>query len=76
MNHATEQGYTALMESAFYGHLEITRYLIEHGADVEYKNNRDTTALHRAAIRGHAETGQVPAGVGADRTVVVLATLH
>ncbi len=32
-------GYTALMQSSYKGHLEITRFLVESGANVEAKNN-------------------------------------
>lgn len=35
------------------GHVQVTRFLIEHGADVKTENNQRNNPLHNAANRGN-----------------------
>ena len=46
---------TPLMTASFKGHLEVTRYLLEQGADRDKANTGGWTALHFAAIFGFLE---------------------
>ena len=42
-------GRTALMEASAYGHLEMLKFLVAQGADVNAESNTDSTALHTAS---------------------------
>ena len=42
--------YTLLLQN---GHLDVTKYLISQGADVNRRDNERWTALHFAAQEGH-----------------------
>jgi ankyrin repeat protein len=47
--------WTPLHLASSNGALRVVRLLLEHGADVEAKNNVDKTALQIAADEGHDE---------------------
>lgn len=63
-------GYTPLMASSFHGHLEITKYLIEQGADVNAKcigNLKGVTALMEACkLSCNTETAKLLIENGAE----------
>ena len=61
-----DQKETPLHISSRQGHVEITRVLLEHGADREARNSGDYNALERAAEMGHVELVQVLLEYGAD----------
>lgn len=46
-------GFTALIEAAYHGDVEIGRLLLEHGADPHAETNGGTTAMSNARNRGH-----------------------
>src|SRR5205814_8712767 len=47
-------GFSALLAAARNGHLEVVKYLVEHGANIDERNNaRDKTPLLAAAFDGH-----------------------
>ena len=48
------------------GNLEMTRYLINHGADVNLADRKGFTALIEAAYHGHTEIGRLLIEHGAD----------
>ncbi len=48
----TRRGWTALMAAALSGRIEITKYLLSHGANVEAKMQGGETALFKAAGNG------------------------
>lgn len=49
-------GFTPLLAAAKNGHLEVVKYLVEHGADIDKSdNNRRKTPLLAAAFEGHFE---------------------
>lgn len=48
-------GFTALMEAAYHGDVEIGRLLLEHGADPLTETNNGTTAMSNARNRGHKQ---------------------
>ncbi len=54
LNDVNVNGYSALMFAAEEGHLDVVRYLVERGADINMKNGLDHTALFLAA----SSTGQ------------------
>ena len=47
------QGPTSLIGAAMEGHIGIVRVLIEAGADVSIKDNKEKTALSWAESKGH-----------------------
>ncbi len=59
-------GRTALMVAARYGELEIVRFLINNGADVNYEDNDGWTALKFAAGEGKLEIVKFLINNGAD----------
>jgi len=50
-----ENGYTALLVTAWGGNTDVAKLLIEKGADVNVKGNDDWTPLMYAAQEGHTE---------------------
>jgi hypothetical protein len=50
-----EYGMTPLHYAAWNGHVEITRLLLQKGADVNAKNKYGFTPLHLAALNGHID---------------------
>jgi ankyrin repeat protein len=61
-----ESGTTVLTIAALMGHTKVVSVLLEHGADVNAKNQDGSTALHAAAFLGRAETAQLLLEKGAD----------
>ena len=58
MNAKSKYGRTPLHFSAQGGHLEVTRALIEAGADVNAKEDKGWTPLHICAEKGHLEVAR------------------
>ena len=54
------------MKAAEWGQLEVVKYLIDNGADMEAKNNFGATALLYAASNEHLEVCQYLIEQGAD----------
>jgi len=61
-----EDGCTCLMIAAWSGHLDISRLLIDKGAQVEAKSSYGRTPLHLAAEEGHVEIVRLLCDHGAD----------
>lgn len=59
-------GWTPLNLAADGGHFEIVVFLVEHGANLETKNDRGFSPLNSAAIRGHSDVVQFLLESGAD----------
>lgn len=59
-------GKTPLMNAASIGHTEVAKKLIEHGADVNAKDDTGATPLMLAAAFGHKETAELLLDKGAD----------
>lgn len=57
---------TPLTTAAFCGHLELARFLLEHGATVNFADNRRTTPLHAAAEKDNVEMLKLLLASGAD----------
>lgn len=49
----------ALVTACYYGHIEIVKYLIKKGADVNFKNKHGLTALHAACATGNFELAEL-----------------
>ena len=58
--------WTCLMASSFYGHVEISRKLIEGGANVKAIDDEAQTALHWAAWQGHVDVVRLLCDHGAN----------
>jgi ankyrin repeat protein len=68
-NRSESSGWTALMVAVQQGHLEIARWLVEQGADVNAKNQHQYSALSMAIEGNHAELIKLLAQHGADLEV-------
>eukprot|EP00055_Hartaetosiga_balthica_P011633 m.53593 g.53593 ORF g.53593 m.53593 type:complete len:196 (+) comp7673_c0_seq1:33-620(+) len=56
VNKAGDDGLLPLCIASFWGYVEIVKYLLEKGADVNGKNpGNGWTALHSAAMQGHGK---------------------
>jgi hypothetical protein len=51
----SEDGYTALMYAAYYGHTESVKLLLDRGASPCLGDNKDNTALMGAIFKGYPE---------------------
>jgi len=51
---ATERlnGHTPLLEAAVENHIDIVKYLLESGANINAKSIMGNTSLHRIVLRG------------------------
>ncbi|KPA78598.1 hypothetical protein ABB37_06198 [Leptomonas pyrrhocoris] len=54
VNSEEATGLTPLLLAAGRAHLDIARFLVTHGADLNHQNDRGQSALHRAVNRGNA----------------------
>ena len=57
---------TPLHVSSHWGHVEIARILLEHGADIEARDKNYWSPLERASTEGHVELVQVLLEYGAE----------
>lgn len=55
VNTPCREGVVPLHIAAFNGHLAIVRTLLKHGADKDFKDDMDLTALDYAEMGGHIE---------------------
>jgi len=62
----TDVGFSMLTLAAVYGHTEAVRLLIAYGADVNKKDEMESTALIRAASHGNPETVRLLLDLGAE----------
>lgn len=51
LNETDNQGNTALMKAAQYGHLDVVTVLVDHGAHIKTKNDNGKTALEKAQLQ-------------------------
>ncbi len=65
-----ERGGTPLHSSSFGGHLEVVKFLLQKGADIEAVNGRGFTSLQLAAYGGHRDVVQYLLEKGADINAV------
>jgi ankyrin repeat protein len=61
-----DEGYTPLTAAAWGGHVEVMRYLLEEGAQVNLQDEADFTALGCACEQGYTEAIHVLLAHGAD----------
>merc|ERR1719506_3652221 len=64
-----DDGWTALEIAAAYGHVEIVKFLLERGADVNKQDFDGWTPLHASAANGHMGVCLLLCGAGADLTI-------
>ncbi|KPI89947.1 hypothetical protein ABL78_0915 [Leptomonas seymouri] len=55
VNSEDATGLTPLLFAAGRGHLDVVRFLVEHGADLNHQSDRGQSALHRAVYRGNID---------------------
>ncbi|GFY47126.1 hypothetical protein TNIN_257741 [Trichonephila inaurata madagascariensis] len=60
------EGNTSLHIAAVFGHLEVIETLIQHAADVDFKNKEGNTPLHIAAIHDKVDVIEILLNAGAD----------
>ena len=46
---------TPLHNAAFKGHIDTVKYLVEQGADIEARNDQNSTPLQHAACNDHID---------------------
>ena len=51
-------GFTPLMIAVYYGHLEMVKYLVTAGANINAQDNKKHTVLH-VALRKNIPSGKV-----------------
>lgn len=61
-----ENGYSPLHKASYSGQLELARWLITQGADVNAVSNAHSTPLHGAAFYGHPEVVRLLLEAGTD----------
>jgi ankyrin repeat protein len=68
----TDDGYTPLHLAAYFGRLEVARFLLERGADPNAvaRNESRVTPLHSAVARRHRDVAGVLLAFGASANVV------
>jgi ankyrin repeat protein len=69
LNSYSHDGWTPLHLAVFFGHIDLVRFLLEAGADIDAlsKNGQDITPLHSAlANPHHARVGLLLIDKGAD----------
>lgn len=54
-----EDGWTALHAASQNGHAEVTRLILEKGANIMAVDEDGWTSLHAASLNGHIETMQL-----------------
>ncbi len=74
INEFDQKQHTPLLRAVSYGsrdpvYLEIAKFLIEHGAQLDYQDSDGFTALHYAAKNGHLEVVKMLVERGADLEV-------
>jgi ankyrin repeat domain-containing protein 17 len=57
--HSNEFKETALTLACYKGHVEMVKFLLEHGADQEHKTDEMHTALMEACMDGHVEVAKI-----------------
>ena len=62
-------GSSPLISAALFGRTEMARILIDAGADVDFRNNDESTALHTAAFFCRPEIVQMLLAHGADKSI-------
>jgi fucose 4-O-acetylase-like acetyltransferase len=63
-------GSSPLITAAVFGKTDIAKFLIEAGANVNFKNNEGSTPLHSAAFFCHTEIVEALMANGADKNII------
>jgi ankyrin repeat protein len=63
---ADPDGNTLLMLAAYHGHADTAGALVERGADVDLRNNRDQSPVAGALFKGEPDVVRVLVAAGAD----------
>lgn len=61
-----EKGNSLLMLASYHGHLELSRVLLEAGADPDQRNDRNQTPLAGVAFKGGIDLAKLLVEYGAD----------
>ncbi|BCL75949.1 hypothetical protein JHS3_16850 [Jeongeupia sp. HS-3] len=65
VDHADENGWTALMRASFDGSMGSAQWLLRHGADIHLRDRGGYTPLHWAALNGYESVVEMLIGAGA-----------
>lgn len=66
INVPDEDGYTALHRACYNNHVEVVKYLLEHGADVGARTNDGWQPIHSSAQWGNVQILRILCSWGAD----------
>ena len=61
-----ERGSTPLLLATYYGHLEVAKFILENGAEVDAKDSSGNTALMGVCFKGYKEIAEVLVRSGAN----------
>jgi serine/threonine-protein phosphatase 6 regulatory ankyrin repeat subunit B len=63
-----QSGWTPLHDASQRGHLDLARFLVEHGANITAQDQSGSTPLHQASQYGHLDVARFLAERGASAT--------
>ena len=66
LNTVDDRGSTPLLLTTYYGHLEVAKFLLEQGAEVDAKDSSGNTALMGVCFKGFENIAQLLVKSGAN----------
>lgn len=66
LNAIDERGSTPLLLATYYGHMEVAKYLLDSGAEVDAKDSSGNTALMGVCFKGYENIAALLVNAGAN----------